>query len=104
MSILKKFADELNERQSEAVAAMHGPLLILAGAGSGKTRVLTYRIANLIAQGEATADQILAVTFTNKSRAEMEHRIIKLLRELGIPVFDRMWVSTFHSICARVSA
>lgn len=102
MTILKKFADVLNERQAEAVATVSGPLLILAGAGSGKTRVLTYRIANLIAQGEATADQILAVTFTNKAAREMESRVLKLLTELGIPVYERMWVSTFHSICARI--
>lgn len=102
MSILKKFSEQLNERQAEAVATLTGPLLILAGAGSGKTRVLTYRMANLIAQGECTADQILAVTFTNKAAREMEHRVVKLLEELGIPVYDRMWVSTFHSICARI--
>lgn len=102
MSILKKFADELNEPQAQAVGAINGPLLILAGAGSGKTRVLTYRMANIIAQGEATADQILAVTFTNKAAREMEHRVGKLLHELGIPVYERMWVSTFHSICARI--
>lgn len=102
MTILKKFADTLNERQAEAVATLNGPLLILAGAGSGKTRVLTFRIANLIAQGEASADQIMAVTFTNKAAREMEHRIVKLLTDLGIPVYERMWVSTFHSICARI--
>ncbi len=100
MTILKKYSEQLNERQTEAVAALTGPLLILAGAGSGKTRVLTFRIANLIAQGECTADQILAVTFTNKAAREMENRIVKLLTDLGIPVFERMWVSTFHSICA----
>jgi DNA helicase-2/ATP-dependent DNA helicase PcrA len=102
MSILEKFAETLNERQAEAVATLHGPLLILAGAGSGKTRVLTFRMANLIAQGEATADQILAVTFTNKAAREMEHRTVKLLGDMGIPVFERMWVSTFHSTCARI--
>lgn len=102
MTIVKKFAAELNEPQAQAVATIHGPLLILAGAGSGKTRVLTYRIANIIAQGEATADQILAVTFTNKAAREMELRVQRQLHELGIPVYDRMWVSTFHSICARI--
>lgn len=102
MSILKKFADQLNERQAEAVASLTGPTLILAGAGSGKTRVLTYRMANLIAQGEATMDQIFAVTFTNKAAREMEHRVVKLLEELGIPVYQRLWVSTFHSSCARI--
>jgi DNA helicase-2/ATP-dependent DNA helicase PcrA len=84
------------------VETLNGPLLILAGAGSGKTRVLTFRIANLIAQGEATADQILAVTFTNKAAREMENRVLKLLADLGIPVFEKMWISTFHSICARI--
>lgn len=102
MSILKKFADQLNERQAEAVATLTGPALILAGAGSGKTRVLTYRMANLIAQGEATADQIFAVTFTNKAAREMENRVVKLLQELGIPVYERLWVTTFHSSCARI--
>src|ERR1700722_15441480 len=102
MSILKKFSDVLNERQIDAVSTLNGPLLILAGAGSGKTRVLTYRMANLIAQGECTADQILAVTFTNKAAHEMEARVVKLLHELGIPVYERMWVSTFHSTCARI--
>lgn len=102
MAILGKFAEVLNPRQAEAVDAVTGPLLILAGAGSGKTRVLTYRIANLIAQGEATADQILAVTFTNKAAREMENRVVKLLHDLGITVYDRMWVSTFHSTCARI--
>jgi len=102
MSILKKFTEQLNPSQIEAVSTLNGPLLILAGAGSGKTRVLTYRIANLIAQGEATAEQVLAVTFTNKAAREMEARVLKLVQELGFPVYDRMWVSTFHSICARI--
>src|SRR3954462_2750373 len=102
MTILKKFSEQLNERQAEAVATLTGPLLILAGAGSGKTRVLTFRMANLIAQGECTADQILAVTFTNKAAREMELRVVKLLQDMNIPVYDRMWVSTFHSTCARI--
>ena len=102
MTILKKFSDQLNDRQAEAVATLTGPLLILAGAGSGKTRVLTFRMANLIAQGECSANQILAVTFTNKAAREMENRVVAQLHELGIPVFERMWVSTFHSICARI--
>jgi len=102
MAILKKFADVLNPRQIEAVETIHGPLLILAGAGSGKTRVLTYRIANLIAQGEASPEQVLAVTFTNKAAREMEARVVKLLQELGFPVYERMWVSTFHSLFARI--
>ncbi len=102
MNILKNFAETLNPSQAEAVAALNGPLLILAGAGSGKTRVLTYRMANLIAQGEATIDQILAVTFTNKAAKEMEARVIELLHQMGMSVTERLWISTFHSICARI--
>lgn len=79
-----------------------GPLLILAGAGSGKTRVLTFRTANLIAQGLANPEEILAVTFTNKAAREMEGRITDLLRKIGVPVHGRLWISTFHSICARI--
>lgn len=92
----------LNPKQREAAEALTGPLLILAGAGSGKTRVLTYRTANMIAQGLAAPDEILAVTFTNKAAREMESRILGLLREIGAPVHERMWISTFHSICARI--
>ncbi len=102
MIILEKFSKQLNPPQIEAVSTLSGPLLILAGAGSGKTRVLTYRIANLVAHGEATPNQILAVTFTNKAAREMEARVMSLLQDLGIPVLDRMWVSTFHSTCARI--
>lgn len=102
MSSLTKITDQLNPSQKEAVEALTGPLLILAGAGSGKTRVLTHRIANLIAQGEATVDQIFAVTFTNKAAREMEGRALALLKELGIPVYERLWISTFHSSCVRI--
>ncbi len=102
MSSLENLASTLNKKQFEAMQALEGPLLILAGAGSGKTRVLTYRTANLVAQGLATPQEILAVTFTNKAAREMEARILTLLGELEIPVFDRMWISTFHSICARI--
>ncbi len=102
MSSLENLASTLNKKQFEAMQALEGPLLILAGAGSGKTRVLTYRTANLVAQGLATPQEILAVTFTNKAAREMEARILSLLGELEIPVFDRMWISTFHSICARI--
>jgi DNA helicase-2/ATP-dependent DNA helicase PcrA len=102
MIILEKFSKQLNPTQVEAVSTLSGPLLILAGAGSGKTRVLTFRIANLVAHGEATPGQILAVTFTNKAAREMEARVLQLLGDLGIPVLDRMWVNTFHSTCARI--
>lgn len=93
---------ELNTPQREAVESLTGPLLILAGAGSGKTRVLTYRVANLILQGEATPSQILAVTFTNKASREMNHRIEALLTRVGIPLHEPLWISTFHASCARL--
>jgi DNA helicase-2/ATP-dependent DNA helicase PcrA len=92
----------LNGPQKDAIQTVDGPLLILAGAGSGKTRVLTHRMANLIAQGKAAPDGILAVTFTNKAAREMESRIFKLLLDVGIPVREPLWVSTFHSFCNRV--
>ncbi|MCB0414872.1 MAG: UvrD-helicase domain-containing protein, partial [Bdellovibrionales bacterium] len=96
------FTSQLNPQQLEAVESLHGPLLILAGAGSGKTRVLTYRIAQLIALGEASPSQILGVTFTNKAAKEMGHRVYTLLDKLGIPVYEPMWINTFHSNCVRI--
>jgi DNA helicase-2/ATP-dependent DNA helicase PcrA len=93
---------ELNPPQREAVETLTGPLLVLAGAGSGKTRVLTFRMANVILQGEATPGQILAVTFTNKAAREMNHRIESLLTRMGIPLHEPLWISTFHSSCARI--
>jgi DNA helicase-2/ATP-dependent DNA helicase PcrA len=95
-------SSELNPRQAEAALTTEGPLLILAGAGSGKTRVLTYRAAHILGSQIARADELLAVTFTNKAAKEMEGRILSLLRRFDIPVFDPLWVSTFHSFCVRL--
>ena len=92
------FLSQLNPEQREAVLQTTGPLLILAGAGSGKTRVIASRIAYLIGDGHARPEQVLAVTFTNKAAAEMRGRVTRLLAfECG-----RVWISTFHSLCARL--
>ena len=89
----------LNEKQQEAVLHLDGPLLIVAGAGSGKTKVLTSRIAHIIRSHKAFSSQILAVTFTNKAAKEMQLRVSKLLRKeaTGLP-----WLGTFHSISAKI--
>jgi len=90
--------DDLNPAQRQAVEHRGGPLLIVAGAGSGKTRVLTRRIAHLLATGDATPGQILAITFTNKAAAEMKERVADIVGPAG----RTMWVSTFHSACVRI--
>ena len=90
--------DDLNPAQYEAVIAGDGPILILAGAGSGKTRVLTYRIAYLLTERKLEPEQLLAVTFTNKAAAEMRERLQTLMGAQG----SRLWISTFHSACARI--
>ena len=88
----------LNKEQYEAAVTVEGPLLILAGAGSGKTRVLTYRMAHMINDLNIYPSQILALTFTNKAAGEMKERVKSLVGD----IVDTMWVSTFHSSCVRI--
>jgi DNA helicase-2/ATP-dependent DNA helicase PcrA len=88
----------LNPEQQEAVLKTEGPLLILAGAGSGKTRVIAHRIAHIVSEQLADPDRVLAVTFTNKAAGEMRTRVETLLRV----DCQRMWISTFHALCARL--
>ena len=93
-----KYLDLLNSEQKKAVEKTQGSLLVLAGAGSGKTRVLTFRILHILYNKLSTPSQILAVTFTNKAANEMKSRIGKFI---NIPV-ERMWVGTFHSLSLKI--
>ncbi|MFA9422494.1 MAG: ATP-dependent helicase [Sedimentibacter sp.] len=88
----------LNDKQREAAAHDKGPILVIAGAGTGKTRVLTHRIANLIGTGKAKPWEILSITFTNKAANEMKERIGQLI-DYSV---DKMWIGTFHSVCVRI--
>ena len=97
--INKDYLENLNEPQKEAVLHLDGPLLIVAGAGSGKTKVLTSRIANIIKEKKAFPNQILAVTFTNKAAKEMQNRVSNIL---GSAAIGLSWLGTFHSICAKL--
>ncbi|MEK7488065.1 MAG: UvrD-helicase domain-containing protein, partial [Patescibacteria group bacterium] len=94
---MEDFLAHLNERQREAVTTENGPLLVIAGAGSGKTMVLTRRIASLISKGIARPDQVLAVTFTNKAAGEMKERVRALLA--GSSGYAIPLIGTFHSVC-----
>ena len=96
--MLPDLLDDLNEPQRQAVSHGGSPLLVVAGAGSGKTRVLTRRIAYLLAQRGATPGEILAITFTNKAAGEMKERVAHMVGGRG----RSMWVSTFHSACVRI--
>ena len=95
---ISELLDGLNDKQLEAVETTQGPLLIMAGAGSGKTRVLTHRVAYLIEEKNVMPWHVLAITFTNKAAKEMKERIGKLLDESA----NDVWVSTFHSLCVRI--
>src|SRR5258708_29307620 len=92
-------SDSLNEPQAAAAVHVRGPLLVFAGAGSGKTRVITYRIANLLALANVPPWRILAVTFTNKAAGEMRTRLAKLC---GPDLAKSLWVGTFHATCAKL--
>ena len=91
--------NSLNQPQSEAVQSLQGPLLVLAGAGTGKTKVLTSRIIHIINSQLAYPSQILAVTFTNKAAAEMKHRIGDVIGD----EVNNLWVGTFHSVAAKIT-
>ena len=94
-----EYLKNLNEAQKEAVLYLDGPLLIVAGAGSGKTKVLTSRIAHIINEKKAFPNQILAVTFTNKASKEMHNRVSSILKKEAVGL---SWLGTFHSICAKL--
>src|SRR5690349_1092300 len=94
----EQYLADLNPPQREAVLATEGPLLVIAGAGSGKTRVLTYRVAHLINAVGAKPNEILAITFTNKAAGEMRERLQRLLGQSG----RGLWILTFHAACGRI--
>ncbi len=97
------FLDDLNAQQAEAVKFTEGPSLVLAGAGSGKTKVLTYRVAYLVSRKQIRPENILLVTFTNKAASEMKERVLKLLANSPTQTANgQPWAGTFHSLCAKI--
>src|ERR687893_625352 len=94
----EQYLADLNPAQREAVLTTEGPLLVVAGAGSGKTRVLTYRVAHLITAVGAKPNEILAITFTNKAAGEMRSRLDRLLGDRARAI----WILTFHAACGRI--
>src|SRR5947208_5042328 len=94
----QEYLADLNPAQRDAVLTTEGPLLVVAGAGSGKTRVLTYRVAHLIAACGVKPNEILAITFTNKAAGEMRSRLEGLLGDTA----RRIWILTFHAACGRI--
>src|SRR5499427_6827920 len=94
----EQYLADLNAAQRHAVLSTEGPLLVIAGAGSGKTRVLTHRVAHLLATQGVKPNEILAITFTNKAAGEMKERLERMLG----PVARAIWIMTFHSACGRM--
>ena len=94
----EKYLADLNPAQREAVLATEGPVLVVAGAGSGKTRVLTHRIAHLVSACGVKPQEILAITFTNKAAGEMRERLEGILGDVA----PRMWEMSFHAACGRI--
>ena len=95
---MQNLIEELNPKQKEAVKQTEGPCLVIAGAGSGKTKVLTHKIAYLISEKHVKPYNILAITFTNKAASEMKQRVEKLIGDAA----GELWMGTFHSICVRI--
>ena len=99
MNSIDKLIENLNDEQKKAVLSTEGPNLIVAGAGSGKTRVLTTRLMHIINQKKAFANQVLCVTFTNKAEKEMQNRVIKNLKGSSNTI---PWLGTFHSTSVKI--
>ena len=97
--LIFEYLKNLNQEQKEAVSYLDGPLLIVAGAGSGKTKVLTSRMAHIIKNKKAYPNQILSVTFTNKAAQEMQNRVSNMLKKEAIGL---SWLGTFHSVSAKI--